>query len=236
MSIGNSINSGAIIVLGGSFTMSGAFTFSGTLTANTSITFPVSGTLATTAAIPALPISLANGGSGASLSAVNGGVVYSNASTMAISTTLPATLTIPQPNIVGVTTNSNATAGSVGELISSVVASASSVSCTNTTPRNVTTISLTAGDWDIYGNVGFTYSTPPVAVTAWASLTSATLPDLSLYSEVTMTTVGAGATSIVIPFVRVSIAVTTTVYLSCDAFFAGGTVTACGGIYARRVR
>jgi hypothetical protein len=35
---------------------------------------------------------------------------------------------------------------------------------------------------------------------------------------------------------RVSIAATTTVYLSCIATFTTSTVTACGSIYARRVR
>ena len=43
-----------------------------------------SGTLALTSAIPALPLSLANGGTGASLTANNGGIFYSNASTGAI--------------------------------------------------------------------------------------------------------------------------------------------------------
>lgn len=43
-----------------------------------------SGILALTSAIPTLPISLANGGTGASLTANNGGIFYSNAATGAI--------------------------------------------------------------------------------------------------------------------------------------------------------
>lgn len=43
-----------------------------------------SGILALASAIPALPLSLANGGTGASLTANNGGIFYSNASTGAI--------------------------------------------------------------------------------------------------------------------------------------------------------
>ena len=64
--------------------MSGAHTFTGTLTGNTSVTFPTSGTLATTSQLPTFPISLANGGTSASLTASNGGIFYSNATTGAI--------------------------------------------------------------------------------------------------------------------------------------------------------
>ena len=42
----------------------GGYTFAGTLTANTAVTFPTSGTLATTAGLPSLPLSSANGGTG----------------------------------------------------------------------------------------------------------------------------------------------------------------------------
>jgi len=68
---------------GVSFTPS-TYTFTGTLTGNTNLIFPTSGTLATTSQIPSFPISLANGGTGASLTASNGGIFYSNASTGAI--------------------------------------------------------------------------------------------------------------------------------------------------------
>ena len=45
-------------------TISGAFGATFTLTNTTSVTFPTSGTLATTAAIPSFPLSVANGGTG----------------------------------------------------------------------------------------------------------------------------------------------------------------------------
>ena len=56
--------------------------------------------------------------------------------------------TIVTPNLVGVTSASNAAAGSVGEIISALVAVGSPVSLVNATAKNVTSISLTAGDWD----------------------------------------------------------------------------------------
>jgi len=73
--------SASTITLGGSLTTSGAFNSTFTMTGTTGVTFPTSGTLATTSQLPSLPLSLANGGTGANLTASNGGIFYSNAST-----------------------------------------------------------------------------------------------------------------------------------------------------------
>lgn len=81
---GTGVNNVGTITIGGNITFSGAHTFSGTLTANTTVTFPTSGTLATTSAIPSFPLSLANGGTAATLTASNGGIFYSTASAGAI--------------------------------------------------------------------------------------------------------------------------------------------------------
>lgn len=82
---GTGVNNGAsTITLGGSLTTSGAFTSTFTMTNTTSVTFPTSGTLATTSQIPSFPLSLANGGTNANLTAANGGIVYSSATALAI--------------------------------------------------------------------------------------------------------------------------------------------------------
>lgn len=138
----------------------------------------------------------------------------------------------PARGTLGTATNNNATAGYVGELVTSNIPAASAVSLTTVTDVNVTTISVTAGDWDIYGNVSVIGS----AVTSaawWTSLTSATLPDASLYNyAIGITAVGCSGNT---PLLRVSVAATTTVYLSCRGIFAS-TATACGSIFARRRR
>ena len=140
--------------------------------------------------------------------------------------------------IVGTTTNNDASAGYVGEYITSNIPLASAVACTSGVNRNVTSISLTAGDWDIFGNVLFTGS----AVTnpnyfAWCSVTSASFPNQSLttYNVQLGTTLNfsLGQTT---PYLRVSVSSTTTVYLSCQSSFSAGSMTACGSIFARRVR
>ncbi len=144
--------------------------------------------------------------------------------------------------IIGTATNDNAGAGKTGETITSVITSGSAISNTSSTAVDITSISLTAGDWDVWGNIGFTGgTTTTIAVlTGWISLTSATVPDASLYSSVYL----AGAASVFlftspsfqVPAFRFSLSGTTTIYLSSFANFGTSTCTSFGGIYARRVR
>lgn len=75
---------GGALTTAGALTTSGAFGATFTFTNTTSVTFPTSGTLATTAQLPTLPLSLANGGTNASLTASNGGIFYSTATAGAI--------------------------------------------------------------------------------------------------------------------------------------------------------
>ena len=141
--------------------------------------------------------------------------------------------------IIGTTTNDNANAGNVGQSITSVIAAASGVSLTNNIAANVTSISLTAGDWDVTGNIGFpgNGATSIGQTRVWSSITSATSPDLSLYNGESVTvTSPAASIGHSIPSIRYSLSGTTTVYLSCLVEFSGGTQVACGGIYARRAR
>ncbi|HEX4045443.1 MAG TPA: hypothetical protein VHZ76_07255 [Gammaproteobacteria bacterium] len=154
---------------------------------------------------------------------------------MGVATATSLTFSPTTGGIVGTTTNNNTTAGDVGEFVSSVIPLASAVSAANGTWINVTSISLTAGDWDVWGNVTISNnSTGLTAGSAWTSIVSATQPDISLISfisVITASTLGQNA-----PNLRYSLASTTTIFLSAEAFFSAGTSTACGGIYARRRR
>ena len=143
-------------------------------------------------------------------------------------------------SIIGTNTNNNATAGYVGEFVSSVVTAASPVTFTSsTTPQNLTTISLTAGDWDLTGNIGFSQGSVGFSlVVAYMSTTTAgALPDASLYNSIFvgaasgMTSVGIAA-----PSLRLTLSTTTTIYLIGRADYSAGTTTFFGGIYARRRR
>lgn len=134
---------------------------------------------------------------------------------------------------IGVTTNNNASTGVVGEFVSSVIAVASSISLSNNTPANVTSISLTAGDWDAWGNVFFTPGGTTTNIIGWISSVSATVPDQSLVMQLVSTITNPAGFPV--PGMRFSLSGTTTIYLSVQSGFSVSE-TACGGIYARRRR
>ena len=166
-----------------------------------------------------------------------GNFVGANTPTFVTGTvTVPSVTFSSTSGIIGTTTNDNAAALSVGQEITSVIPLASAVSLTTATPANLTTLSLTAGDWDVYGNITATLSagTDFTQFMVWISLFNASVPDHSLMNKTT--TLGASILGLSAPYFRVSASGTTTVYLSCNQVFAGGTMTACGGFYARRRR
>lgn len=138
-------------------------------------------------------------------------------------------------------TNNSASSGQLGEFVSSVIAQASSVVALSNQSSNVTSISLTAGDWDVWGNITMVnLGSRGSGVVGWTSTISANFPDGSLYTAVNLQQTnpanmlpGSGVT---VPCLRYSLAVTTTIYLSCFLINQSGNGTVCGGIYARRVR
>lgn len=138
--------------------------------------------------------------------------------------------------IIGTTTNNNAAAGSVGEFVSSTVTSGSPVSLSNNTPTNITSISLTAGDWDVYGNGVALFLGNSSKTIAWVSSTSATLPADDSVFQITAVVVGACAQAIGISPRRFSLSGTTTIYLSMEVTFSTSTTTGYGNLFARRVR
>lgn len=152
--------------------------------------------------------------------------------------------TITTANLVGTGTNNNAAAGSVGEIITGA-ASTPGTSLTTGTAANVTSISLTAGDWDVNGIVVFTGgNTTNVTFLNYAiNTTSATLPT----SGTTMRGQDSFGSAGKVPFVvgdvsysitasRLSLNATTTVYLVASGGFTVSTMSAYGQIRARRIR
>jgi hypothetical protein len=143
--------------------------------------------------------------------------------------------TITTPNIVGTATNNNANAGSVGEVVAN---QATGVSLTTSVSANITTISLTAGDWDVEGNVDYVPAggTSISQCVSSVNTTSATQP-ASPFKSIGNYTAGAGnGQTQWAPITRLSLASTTTVYLVGFANFGGSTLTANGFIRARRIR
>jgi hypothetical protein len=139
-------------------------------------------------------------------------------------------------NLIGVSTNSNAPTSYVGEFIFSTILQASAVTLTDSIVANVTSISLTAGDWDVWGNISYFCSAASVNnIFSWINNTSATQPDIAYMSYI-QSLVAAQNLAQTVPSRRFSLSGTTTIYLSGFMGFASGTGKACGGIYARRRR
>lgn len=143
----------------------------------------------------------------------------------------------------GVATNSSAAAGIVGQVISSYIAAGSAISLTSPSTSNVTSISLTAGDWDVQGYVAYVAGAT-TTITQFAcgiGQTTATLPTPgagnSLLQE-KFVTPGIGAFTYVknLSPCQISLAATTTIFLVSSSTFATSTMTTYGGIWARRAR
>lgn len=176
----------------------------------------------------ATPLSVAQGGTGTNTSTGTGAGVHA------------ASPTITTPNVVGTNTNNNAAAGSVGEFVSSQVLSGSAVALANATAANVTSISLTAGDWDVYGVVqsapaGTTTMTQLVGAVTTTSATFTLPGSPGRFSHPYSTAAGVAPGGATGP-TRLSLGATTTVYLVAQATFAVSTCAAYGFIGARRIR
>lgn len=142
--------------------------------------------------------------------------------------------------IKGTTTNDDRAAGNVGEYVSSTVGT-TTIATTNT-GQDITSISLTAGDWNVTGGVRFTQngatwtqqlvyvangvsgnsftgSVPGLTTNLCGNASSATTPtDLTMF----------------VPSQRISLASPAIIYLKVRALFSAGSPQAEGSIEARR--
>lgn len=158
------------------------------------------------------------------------------------STAVPTDVSMSQ--LVGTIAADAATAGNIGELISGTIAIGTPLSLSTATAADLTSITLTAGDWDVWLSVQFIGNvlTTVSRVEASVSLVSATLDY----------TVGRGASkgfpasptlfntvnqeTIVTAPVRISVASNTTVFAPVLASFGVSTCSAYGMLQARRRR
>lgn len=147
--------------------------------------------------------------------------------------------------IPGEPSNGSASAGNIGEYVSSTVVFGSAISLTTVTAANVTSISLPAGDWDvqvnpvIFGNSATTIlymqtsSNSTSASIDSASKTDVYMAGVTYFGSVNGSTTGF---SMLGPKKRYSLSTTTTVFMVVFANFSTSTLSAFGTISARRVR
>ncbi len=158
--------------------------------------------------------------------------------------TLPATTGTVLTNAsqlvgTGTTTNDSAAVGYVGEYVVSTVLSASAINLTAST-TTITSISLTAGDWDVTGILSLGSS----AVLTWtvvaagfnATTANASVANQSISILPAASVVYNYYESTQMPVVRFSLSATTIIYFAAVGVFSGGTANVFGQIRARRVR
>ena len=145
-------------------------------------------------------------------------------------------------SIQGTNTNDSATAGDVGEYKETIVADATALGLATNVIGDCTSVSLTAGDWDLSFRINFndnsttftTYTDAWLSSTSGNSATGRSIP--ANYDS--FDPVPAGQTTLVLNVdnYRVSLSATTTYYLKCRSTFTGTAPTYGAIIRARRVR
>ena len=132
-------------------------------------------------------------------------------------------------------TNDNASSGNVGQYLNATATVASVVTATVT---DIATLSLPPGDWDVWGNVESLPSTATVtSFSAWLNTTSATDPGFPNGGAYFLSPLSHTANlASPLGMMRLSLASTTTVYLSANATFTGTSEGVSGFIGARRAR
>lgn len=147
----------------------------------------------------------------------------------------------------GTATNDAAVAGQIGELISSTVLTGSSVALTTATAKTITSISLTAGDWDVWFECMFNGGAATVLSLIEASISTTTdtmvvTPGsyagqgFAIQGSTTIFNAGINQISCIAGPLRVSLAATTTYYGVAKAGFATSTCGGFGILRARRMR
>jgi len=216
----SSTTTGALVVTGG-VGVGGGMNVGGTAT--------VGGLVTSSATI--------NGG------AINGTSIGGTTASTGTFTTIQATSTITPSTtagIVGTTVGDNANSGSVGEFLTTTNNSATSLS--NNTYANAASLTLTAGDWDVWGFASIQGSTNNISnsVIAISTVSAPSSSNPGGYFQIfpggsvyLMTGISGQA-----PLTRINVSSSTTIYLSVYAAFGSGTVSVSSGakIFARRVR
>lgn len=169
------------------------------------------------------------------LATANSGVLSTSSSGVpSIDTTNFAVLTTGL-QLKGNNTNTAPPAGFIGQQISSSV---SAVSVSNNTAKSITSISLTAGIWDV--SMVATAITTGLSTTVAAgisptdnSFTGAVLGDS--YVQNGYASVSGADISLSVPSFRITLSGTTIYYLACIVLFSTGSCTVNGRISGTRV-
>lgn len=139
--------------------------------------------------------------------------------------------------ILGTTTNDSASTGFNGEYVESVV---SGVTFSGGLLADITSISLTAGDWDITWSLMSTFSGVTLTGSAVSAVSNHIGNDATglVQGSNRIDCPGIGSFRIFTPLInyRQSLSTTTTIYGKVLVDFSGGTPSVLGRLSARRIR
>ena len=132
----------------------------------------------------------------------------------------------------GVTDGSDATAGQIGEYLTA--SSSGTITPSTGDINNIATLPLTAGDWDVEGNVVFQptagISYAMCSVSGVSGVIGPVATRIPGAGSATQLRIGTGGS------LRVSTAADMTVYLTAQVAFSSGSMSVSGTIWARRAR
>lgn len=140
---------------------------------------------------------------------------------------------------VGVMNGAAAAAGNVGQIVESTVLVGAAVPCSNNQVQNITSISLPAGSWNLWGN-GWTAPAGGTTTTIWEvainSTSSAlpTTPNRGADNRWAGSVVGI-AVGVPVQY-TLDTSATSTIYLVGIPTFSGSTLSTYGYLGARRMR
>ena len=141
----------------------------------------------------------------------------------------------------GTDTNDAAAAGYIGEYVEGTLASGSATSLTTNTYKTVTSISLTAGDWDVTAHAGFSAGATTVVAAEAVSISLVDNTVDATLGQFTQEVYGSSFVPVLFTYTdvgptRLSLNATTTVYMVVRGDFSVSTLAGFGIIHARRVR
>lgn len=148
---------------------------------------------------------------------------------------------LPSGSIVGTVAGGNAASGVVGEFLSGAVLSGSAVSLTTGNAFTIVTLSLTAGDWNVWGSAGTNTGGAAIVTALDVSVNTTTAVQAAISATNPGLNRWAGSVTGINLFVpatmqRISLSSTTNVFLVVTGIFTTGTLAAYGFVGARRVR
>jgi len=129
-------------------------------------------------------------------------------------------------------------AGFVGEYKSSIVLVGSAAVANSNTNTDITTLSLTAGDWDVWGEIWVSPTNAATKVVGWINTASVTNPatpgdgtsHAGPFTDLDFT----GNTQFALAPCQALLSATTTYYLGANAILTAGTANLYGKLCARR--